>query len=518
MPTDLPNAVSPARKFDHDKLNNVDFHWFIVRTLPHQEKKVVGMLEHCMADMENILEVYCPTRTTVCVNKNGMDIETPLFAGFVFVLSTQQALKDFMDRYYPEGTVMYERRKEEGKKACLWTIPEEQMKAFRDFNENYADKVVILERPYSDYAFNPKGNEPNEIVKVIDGPLAGKEGYLVRFRREKRMVFRMRSFGNDGWYTVSVPNIWNFHVVRLHNAEGDRQTIGTMKERAVDLLIGILQGCGYGDRTLPMLYDIVDTLVGKPSLVELCKKLYKQGHDRLSQRISVLGITDAELVLNLIRYERDNPGYVKCNWNRFVIRPFLTPTSGVEIGAGKYEAILRHTDFTESVCRVEIAEQVYYPSKDVDETVRTTYYAHIGAVPDKESGCCTLFVNWDIFLREYFMTAGKANERLVSGTSRIVRDVEADNEKVEKLIDSFRNYAPTLYRVLTDSDSNIKVIRDFKVGNETLNVMAVQSTGLDMERSKKTLISVCVNICKEINGTAHLAVWRRYLRSVWLHV
>ena len=63
------------------------------------------------------------------------------------------------------------------------TIPEEQMRFFKDFNENYAEHVIVLEKPYSDYAFNPKTNEPNEIVKVLDGPLKGREGYLTRFHR-----------------------------------------------------------------------------------------------------------------------------------------------------------------------------------------------------------------------------------------------------------------------------------------------------------------------------------------------
>ena len=112
-----------------------------------------------------------------------------------------------------------------------------------------------------------------------------------------------------------------------------------------------------------------------------------------------------------------------------------------------------------------------------------------------------LFANWDEFLREYFLTAGKANERLVSGTVQAVRGETAQSEK---LIESFRNYAPILYKVLTDAGSAVKAVPDFPVGNETLNVLA-------------KLINTCVSICKELNTTTHLAIWRRYLRTVWLH-
>ena len=112
-----------------------------------------------------------------------------------------------------------------------------------------------------------------------------------------------------------------------------------------------------------------------------------------------------------------------------------------------------------------------------------------------------LFANWDEFLGEYFLTAGKANEKLVGGT---VPSVE-----------SFRNYAPTLYHVLASPDSAVKAERGFQVGEDSLNVMTVASS--EPEQGAETLVRTCVNICKEINTTNRLAIWRRYLRAVWLH-
>lgn len=504
---------------NHDKQNSVDFKWFIVRTLPHQEEKLARMLRLCQDSTKNILEVYCPTHTTVSVVKDGKDVKAPLFAGYVFVLSTQQALVDFVNRYYPEGAVLYERKREKGKKASLWTIPENQMRAFMDFNDNYADKVIILEKPFTDYAFNPKTNEPNEIVKVVDGPLKGCEGYLTRFRRDKRLVFNMKSFGSDKYYTVSIPNVWNLHVVRLHNAESDRQSVGTLKERAVDLLIGIIQSCGYGVRTLPLLYEIIDYLKVTPTLVGLCQHLFKQGEVELSKRIAQLETKDAELIINLIRYEKDNTGYVKANWQKLIIRPFLTPTSGTKIEDGKVEAYVSHRDFTEIISKVRITEQAYYPSCDKEETLTTTYFAHIGLIQNKDNSF-TLFANWDKFLSEYFQTAGKANERLVKGTVKKVSDDDESNEKQTKLIESFRNYSPTLYNVLTDARSNIKALHNFIVGNDSLNVFAITLKDNDSEvidKARMELTDTCVRICKEINSTVHLAVWRRYLRPVWLH-
>ena len=253
----------------------------------------------------------------------------------------------------------------------------------------------------------------------------------------------------------------------------------------------------------------------------------------MSQRLTQMSGKEAELILNLIRYERDNPGYVKANWNKASLRPFLTPTSGIEMEEGKDEAELPHTGFTEIIRKVGITEEVYYPSKEQEETVTTTYYAHIGKAPlscgeraVNENGHShpsplmgkageglnfIFFANWDTFLHEYFLTAGKAHEKLVGGT---VQDEKEDGKKA-KLIESFRNYAPTLYRVLTDSSSPVKPIPDFTIGKTTLNVMAITTT--DQEKGKDELIKTCTDICKEINNTTHLAVWRRYLRTVWLH-
>ena len=260
-----------------DKLNHVDYCWYIVRTRPRQEKKLAELLEQYKAKSKNILEVYAPTHTTVSVCRNGDERSAPLFVGIVFVLATQKALVDFMAEHSMDGVLQYERKESGGEKARLRIIPEEQMRAFRDYNENYADKVIVLERPYTDYAFNAKADEPNEVVRVIDGPLAGCEGYVCRFRRDKRLVFQVCGIEPGSHLTVSYPNVWDLHVVRLHNAGGDRLSAATEKERAVDFLVGILQACGYGGQALPTLYAIVDRLVAKPSLAVLCRELQTRG-------------------------------------------------------------------------------------------------------------------------------------------------------------------------------------------------------------------------------------------------
>lgn len=488
-----------------DKINSVDYHWFIVRTLPHQEKKLRDLLLEHQSEMTNILDVYCPVHTTVKVIHDSRKVDAPLFAGHVFVFSTHQVLEDFLSKYYPDGSVLY-CRKDSGSetRTPVRTVPETQMRFFKDFNENYADNVIVLEHPYTDYAFNHKNNEPNEVIKVLDGPLAGHKGYLVRVNKNRRLVFNMEGLDGYSHVAISIPDIWNFHVIRLHNADGDRQTVGTKKIRTIDMLAGIIQGCGYGEDTLATLYDIIDKLTFKPSLVQLCSSLFR-GNKTLSQNLAGLSNEEAGLIMYLIRYECENPGYVRSVCQRLVIRPFLTPTSGITPAADKEYATLNHPGFTEIIRKEKITEHTFFPASGVEKAVDVTYYSHIGIAPGADNGY-TLFVNWDELLNEYFMTSGNARKKLLEV--------------------GFANYAPTLYQVIEDM-LPVKALSSFRVGEEKLNVLAIQVSDVtdsaslmdvpSIASAVDTLISTGIKICQEINTTTHLAVWRRYLRSVWLH-
>lgn len=498
-----------------DKLNSVDYHWFLVCTKPGHELELRALIEREKGKIRNILEVYCPTHTKVYVRRGDNEQRLPFFDGYVFVLATQGALAEFLRDNDSDAYIWYNRKRTPDEKAVACTIPESQIRAFRDYNENYADKVIVLERPYTDYAFNAKTDEPNEIVRVVDGPLAGCEGYICRFHKKKGLVFRVQGMMPGCWLTVTYPNASDLHVVRLHNAEGDRLSIGTEKGRAADLLVGILQGCGYGEHTQSLFYELMERLAADLSLEALCKHLQQQGEKTLADRLAKLTTKEAELLINLARYEHDTPGYVRENWPRIILRPFLTPTSGIEMEEDKNEAELPHQDFTEIIRKLDITEEVYYPSRQEDGKITTAYYAHIGRMEDKSG--FIYFANWDDFLREYFLTAGKANEKLVSGKVRKVRN-EITLAETEKLIESFRNYAPTLYKVLREPDSAVKAVPNFKVGEDLLNVLAIQSSAQDKEAAKDQLIKTCVRVCTEINTTNHLAVWRRYLRTVWLHI
>lgn len=495
--------------------------WYVLRSQPRQEARLAALLKEYQAEAKNLLEVYCPVQTAPQAAGGGTAGHRPLMAGYVFVLATEQAVTAFMRSRYPSGAILYARRREDGGKTPYLTVPEAQMQLFKDFNESYGQLAVVLERPYTDYAFNPKTGEPNDMVKVLDGPLRGQEGYMVRFRRERRIVFNMKTPEPGRYITVAVPDVSTFHVIRLHNAEADRQTLGTAEERAADLLAGMLQACGYGGRSLPMLHGIVARLADRPLLADLRQALSRQGHDDVSRRLAALSAKEAALLLNLARHEHDAPGYTRARWPKLTLRPFLTPTPGPDMPDGCDETTIAHTGFTEIIRRVSITEQAYRPSLRRQERITTTYYAHIGMTEADTQGRRTLFTNWDTFLSEYFMTAGRANAHLLGLDGHTHADAPQAHPAAPQATpgtpcpaDSFRNHAPTLYRVLTGM-SPVRAVSALHVGSATLNALAI--TSADTAQAADILASTCTAICTEINSTPRLALWRRYLRTVWLH-
>lgn len=514
-----------------DKRNKADLRWYVVRTPPHQEVLLRNLLVQAIdGKAQNILEVYCPLHTTVRAVSESQGRDTPLYSGHVFVLGTHQALTCFLADKFPAGKVLYRRSQEYSPAGEPWVVPESQMRAFREFNENYADQLIILERPYTDYAFNPKTSEPNEVIRVVDGPLAGREGYLTRFRGSRRLVFNMKNPFGPGEFTASIPDVWNFHVVRLHNAESDRLTIATRKARAIDHLHGLLQGCGYGDdQCRTMLILMTGTLLDRPSITHLCQQL-AHGHPALALALRQMTSAEAQNLLYLIRCMRQERDYVSEHYPILSLRPFLTPTSGIACVPGKGYALLRHPDFIECVLGQTFTEQTYFPRQGEGQTLSVHYYAHVGIMRGEDDGSWVVFANWHHFLSEYFHTADAANQRLVSGTTIVGRDNNGRGEAgKERQFESFRNFAPSLYRILTDSCSPVRAEESLLVGTVPVSAMSITLTDVPaleeaspmesppIQQAVGTLVDTCLRVCREINSTTHLAIWRRLLATVWLH-
>ncbi len=560
------------------KKNNTKILWYVVKTRPEQEVLFKDILEKHIVQEGNILEYYCPLHTTstdfykiddgrrgvnkiLRVNKKGKRVMVnekdycPLFAGLVFVKSTEVALINLLQKYYPEGTILYTSVNGDSDAPKPLVVPDEQMERVRDFNESFPDDPLVLKKQFDEYSFNHKTGEPNEAVIVLDGPLKDRIGYIVRMGKDRSKGFAFETgnpFGK-GNVTVGVSNIWNFHVARLHNANIDNSTIATKKSRAVDYLIGLIQGAGFHDTfVLDELYFIIGSLTKNNSFDDLSKYLKEKAKrekaagnledaDRnkaLAKSLADARPEDLSLVLNLVRYETMFPGYVKDTFGKLVIRPFLTPSSGIKPAADKDYALLEHKDFVEIIKPVEFTEKTYYPAtkSEKDETVH--YYAHVGIKRTKHG--YVFFTNWDEFLSKFYLIGGVTREWLISEDR--VDEVEIDDfghlkgkkvdgktkQDVKKTWNSFYNFDKPLYEALAGLPP-VNAVKNFNIGGKLINVMALQyetktkhsiEKALEDDKIKfcvKRLIDTCINICTTMSKETHLKTWRGYLNTVWLH-
>ena len=470
--------------------------WYVVQTRPHQEARVDALLRDERTRRKNILETYCPTRKSVRMEQAGRIVERPLFAGKVFVLGTEDAINGALGDRYPDGHLVYDRTQ-----GSVMRVPELQMLFFMDFNEHYPDEVLVLERPYTDYAFNPKMGEANEAVMVVDGPFAGKTGYLIRYRRNRRLVFQMHGMA------VSIPDVWNYRLRRLHNASADRQSKGTARGRAVDFLRGIVQQSGFWSDDAETMRTVLSLLGADPSITHLTSRLGRDArYARLADAIGRLSAAGASVLLTLADYCRTDGTVVESVAKNLPLRPFLTPTAWGEDCPVADDTLVAHTGrFTELVRPLRFTEPTYLADSDSAGDVEVAYYAHLGILR-KTNGRYCVMADWTPLLAEYLLLGGEAKERQMN---------------------TFRTFSPLLYDVLSGRH-RVKVERDMLLAgrrghalcihvSDTVSDTASPLSSPAVAEAVSTLADTCLALCLEISGNAHLALWRRLLRGVWLH-
>ena len=511
----IPVTLPPLRKGKEDfmPVHSADIAWYVVQTRPNQEAKVKSLMDGERARRSNLLETYCPTNKVVRMQHGGKVELRPLFARKVFVLGARDDIRAALSDAYPEGYLAYDKTQER-----VMTIPELQMLFFMDFNEHYPEKVLVLERPYADYAFNRKIGEANETVAVLDGPFAGKTGYLIRSRNNRRLVFQMHGMA------VSIPDVWNYRLVRLHNQKGDRQSKGTLKGRAVDYLVGILQGCGYWQEVPSMMRLIMEQLGQVPSIVKLAKSLQPEmctaaplqqnakteadSTTKLAARLLRLSPDGASTLLFLSRLYSENTTFLDGLDEGIRLRPFLTPTAGLEEQQEQATALFqRSASVWEVIRRESFDENTFCSEQDCAREMPVVYYSHVGIVR-KENGNYTVFANWHPLLSEYLLLGGEAKERQ---------------------LETFRTFSPQLYEVLS-GNSRVKIEKNMRVEDRTGHTLCIHVKTLsgtyedgmplpaEVLCAAAELSDACLGICREINANAHLALWRRLLRGVWLHM
>lgn len=181
-------------------LQEEGLYWFPIRATYHRAQKVYDKL---VALDNDRIEPYLPTLCQVERDEENPDsliiTEVPLDKGLLFMRSS---LEDFQALLQTplrnQGMTPYYnhfRTNEYGKNEFL-TVPDRQMESFRIIVESRNKDIIVKQ------AEIPRMIEGDHVV-VTDGPFAGVEGVVMKFKHQKRVVVELDGVGR--YATAYVP-------------------------------------------------------------------------------------------------------------------------------------------------------------------------------------------------------------------------------------------------------------------------------------------------------------------------
>lgn len=415
--------------------------WFVVCTGKGKENAAKSFL---LSKVKGAKEVYItPYRKIRHIDENGQseEIVLPLLMSYVFVniklekrisskfqgLRTNMGEKEMVFRQLSKclgkgGYLQYHIRvsdKESGKNVtkkvssgfhllCAnpsdtplnriieqsW-VPDKAMNAFIVYNSqafSSADQLRIEPVEYS------KLIKEHDIVRVLRGPLAGQEGVVKRSHKGKSDRRFYIEFSNN--LCLSIAGIHQNDLAIVHEATQSKNAKAVSLWRDIDAVIGVLQFNSHPDEAPKVLRSLLraygqKTLEALPSLSGKARlKAEKESEkNTLNHKLEVLSLVppQARDIFKVVgdyfcTYANTENKVLREFIPNAPIRPFLTPTSGVDICDKEY-TILHHEDFAEYVVKKNLSaffnvgsyEKKKY-SAVFDEDYQ--YYAHVAIIDD----------------------------------------------------------------------------------------------------------------------------------------
>ena len=180
-------------------------YWFPIRATYHRAQKVYNKL----ASINNgRFELYLPMLCRMEIINEGTKKpvqqikEEPLDKGLLFMRST---IKDFQalvqtPSLVPGLTPYYNHfsTSKSGKNDYL-TVPDRQMESFKIIVESRNKDIIVNQREMPQLI-------DGDTVMVTDGPFAGVEGVVMKFKHQKRVFVELKGVGR--YATAYVPGAW----------------------------------------------------------------------------------------------------------------------------------------------------------------------------------------------------------------------------------------------------------------------------------------------------------------------
>lgn len=151
--------------------------WFVLRTKFCRELKIK---EHLT---EKNVQSFVPMKYELIIkDERKQRIEVPAIHNMVFVYSTREILDDFMAQSNLKDSIQYISRTNTREPII---IPQQEMTNFMLVTGTLQENLIYLNDGIKKF-------EKNDRVHVTGGLLEGLEGYIVRIRRDRKIVVSLQ--------------------------------------------------------------------------------------------------------------------------------------------------------------------------------------------------------------------------------------------------------------------------------------------------------------------------------------
>ena len=228
----------------------------------------------------------------------------------------------------------------------------------------HTDDIKIVGKDYAELAAN------NDIVMITNGPFVGYTGVIKQVKshgvKDRCFLFSL------GGFCVQLSGIRRYEVIVVKETTKGTKAQLPNTWRYIDKLQGRLQATYFADNSAAVLRHILeiynkekDTEKCQALLLEEAKQKQTEAESRelALQAVWLLQAKDDDLAAlkSLSRYFQSTDNSVAYGLADLIpdtpLRPFLTPTSGVELPKGKNYTLLPHDGFVELIFRVNLKQE-----------------------------------------------------------------------------------------------------------------------------------------------------------------
>ena len=414
--------------------------WFIVQTDVSGENKSIDFLKEHYPEV--ISDYYFPLGRKVIPAENGSEKVrfVPILSGLFFIrIDNKKALERILSHngYFQYQGFDFDVRTRETVERTFFTkarllcanresysqdeiidlarIPNADMERFIYYNEQIADSIQglsIVDKRYGDLILE------NDTIRILNGPLKGWVGVVKQIKKNgKKDRHLLVRFGNNRCLNIS--NIRQYDIQIEHEATRGAKSEAVGVWRAIDQLIGYLQ-FRYPEEdaaaTLRRLFEDYQKELTLHRSRHQTDKAYSVKKSTLeeAQKQEVLDHIDEAMHPNfriLASYFKTDNTTIRDGLKELIpdvlLRPFLTPSTGIPIPQDQEYTVFQHNGIVELVLRCHLKEffrsknyeaDKYNPVFDEDYE----YDAHIALLPTVE-GRVKAITSWGAFYDRYAM-------------------------------------------------------------------------------------------------------------------